>query len=58
LGIFAIKIKSTEVTHKTKRNVSKLTNGIPIGEVPGDKEYTKEYGGHKIGEKGYIGPLP
>jgi hypothetical protein len=44
------------VTQKPKSNP--LTNEIPIGEVPGDDDYTKECGGHKMGETGYIGPLP
>jgi len=42
----------------SRKNTNPLTNDIPIGNVPGDNDYTNEYGGHKMGEDGYIGPLP
>lgn len=35
-----------------------IDGGVPFGTVPGDEDYETEIGGKKIGDEGYIGPMP
>ena len=43
---------------KPEQEEGPIDGGIPFGTVPGDEDYMQEIGGKKIGDEGYIGPMP